>query len=599
MEVILLVNREEPLDLLAILLAVSPFVILGTSLGEGGNINKAGAALKESKMSYNPLDNFPKPVKQQVPAKTYMQQPNTKEEDNTTEGKITIHVCDENRKVDKDFKCDKNILLSQMKYFEKFQPTGNTNTTALEDLDISIHCDIQIFEWLMKYLQHPQMQIKSLEVSNVISILISAEYLQMPRLVDSCIEFIKSNFLEVLKLPIDTNCIAPNILKKLASIIKVEELDELKDRKDKLLSKLYMKKLELLLEDENHSLLRCVYCNKLFTNAQKSWRVCSKANIFIDFHGSVIAEHVSDRLWDTNKFIHYLRQQGGLSWKEIYYKMWAHFVTLHCGECDQDFVGPEIGHCVYHAQKPRFGGSNNGTYQCCGAPAIRFDTALRNDGCTAKNHRLASTWKSQDNEYLFNELIKRHNIIAEPFISEYQYAEKYKALETIVNTRLAQQKAAAVDSIPLSKIKDSPPLTIMIRRYVANMGESNNFISEDEDEDEAEQIKIVQKKGKKDKGSEISYSSQKSKSWRIDSLRDDDRVQMQNMIRKLKRFRGDVPAPVRRHNNQINTPAKSTLGHNKVPSSKPIPRKHSNPSFNFLDQVNIKKSVRSKPRQKR
>ena len=311
------------------------------------------------------------------------------QEEPISEGKIVIHVCDENRKVDKDFRCDKNILLSQMKYFEKFQPSGtNGNSTSLEDLDISVHCDVQIFEWLMKYLQRPQFQIKFLGTSNVISILISAEYLQMPKLVDECIEFIKNSILEIMKLPIDTNCIAPHILKKLASITKIEDLDELIDRKDKLLSKLYMKKLEILLEDENHALFRCVYCNKLFTREQKNWSICSKTNIFIDFHGRVIAEHVADRFWDTNKFIHYLRQQCNLSWKEIYYKIWSHFVVLHCGECDQDFIGAEISQCAYHSQKARFGsGSTNGTYQCCGAPAIRFDIALRRDGCTARNHR--------------------------------------------------------------------------------------------------------------------------------------------------------------------------------------------------------------------
>lgn len=575
-------------DPLATPLVVRPFLIIGTSLGEGASYGKPGGALKESIGFIDFIDNFPKGSKQ-PPPRTYTQptskEVNTsvqKEEPYISEGKITIHVCDENRKMDKDFKCDKHTLLSQMKYFEKFQPASSSGSTALEDLDISVHCDIQIFEWLMKYLQHPQTQIKSLEVANVISILISAEYLQMPRLVESCVEFVKSNLGEVLKLPIDTNCIAPNILKKLASMIRVEELDELKDRKDKLLSKLYMKKLELLLEDENHSLLRCVYCNKLFTNAQKSWQVCPKANIFIDFHGSVIAEHVSDRLWDTNKFIHYLRQQCSLSWKEIYYKTWAHLVTLHCAECDQHFAGSELGHCMYHALKPKFGGCNRGTYQCCGAPAIRFDTALRNDGCAAKCHRLAGSWKSAENEHLFNELLKRQNIVAEPFISEYQYAEKYKALEVqTLSGRLSQQNGKVADSLPLSKIKDSPPLTVLIRRYVASVGESHCCASEDEDEDEAAEVREsagCRRRGKKDRASEGVCSPLKAKSWRIDALRGDDRVQMQNMIRKLKKFRGDAPAPIRRPNIATNNAAKSTLG-NKAPQSKPATKKQSNSSY--------------------
>ena len=509
-------------------------------------------------------------------------------EEGGTGSKIIIHVCDENRKLNKDFKCDKNILLAQMKYFEKFQPAGTTgnSSTALEDLDISVHCDIQIFEWLMKYLQHPQAQTRTLETGNVISILISADYLQMPKLVDECIGFIRDHLQDVMKLPIDTNCITSPILKKLASITQIEELDEIKDRKDKLLSKLYMKKLELLLEDENHTLFRCVYCNKLFTRSQKAWMVCSKANIFIDFHGTVIAEHVADRSWDINKFIHYLRQQGALSWKEIYYKIWAHLITLHCGECDQHFVGAEIGHCIYHSQKAKFGsGSNNGTYPCCGAPAIRFDTALRSDGCTAKNHRLSSSWESPENTRLYDELMKRYAIIAEPFISEHRYAEQYKALETQLTQtgRLSQQNAKSVaDSVPLSKIKDSPSLQIMIHRYVASVGESYYSLSEDEDEDEMDRRSVslteshktdasstaqsVDKKlqegnvkkdpaeKKKEKVGKVKMPEmvapppQKLKAWKLDALRNEDRMQMQSMVKKLKRFRGDAPIAARKSN---------------------------------------------------
>ena len=61
---------------------------------------------------------------------------------------ITIHVFDENRKMEKDFRCDKDLLTKYMKYFEKYL----TEATSVEDIDISVHCDIKIFEWLLRYL---------------------------------------------------------------------------------------------------------------------------------------------------------------------------------------------------------------------------------------------------------------------------------------------------------------------------------------------------------------------------------------------------------------------------------------------------------------
>jgi len=69
---------------------------------------------------------------------------------------IVIHVFDENRKVNKDFTCEKELLVTHMKYFEKYL----TEATSVDDIDISVHCDIKIFEWLMKYLKQKDQNEK-------------------------------------------------------------------------------------------------------------------------------------------------------------------------------------------------------------------------------------------------------------------------------------------------------------------------------------------------------------------------------------------------------------------------------------------------------
>ena len=58
-----------------------------------------------------------------------------------------------------------------MKYFEKYIQGQNT----LDDIDISVHCDITIFEWLVRYMSNKNEP--NLEASNVISILISSDFL--------------------------------------------------------------------------------------------------------------------------------------------------------------------------------------------------------------------------------------------------------------------------------------------------------------------------------------------------------------------------------------------------------------------------------------
>lgn len=198
---------------------------------------------------------------------------------------------------------------------------------------------------------------------NVISITVSADFLQMDSLVNLCADFIAQNIVEIAKLPIDMSCLNSNLLKKIGRVVDAELLDGIKERKDRIVSKLYMKKLEDLLDEENNLMHRCFYCNTLFTNKQRSWMTCSKAEIFIDFHGSVIAQHVADRNFDLSRFINYLQEKKQLSWRDIYWRIWARLMEFDCVSCESKFVGAELAHCSYHPQNPRFNaGSNVGRY---------------------------------------------------------------------------------------------------------------------------------------------------------------------------------------------------------------------------------------------
>ena len=162
--------------------------------------------------------------------------------------------------MNKDFKCDRTLLLNNMKYFEKYL----ADSKNLDDIDISVHCDINIFDWLMRYVHKKEPK---LEIKNSVSILISSDFLQMAPLVEESVEFVSSNIPEIISLPIDMNCLNSSLIKRISRNISIDVLDTLKDKKDKLLSKLYMKKLEILFEDEVNMLNRCVYCDTLFTNS--------------------------------------------------------------------------------------------------------------------------------------------------------------------------------------------------------------------------------------------------------------------------------------------------------------------------------------------
>ena len=63
-------------------------------------------------------------------------------------------------------------------------------------------------------------------------------------------EFFVTNIEEIAKVQVDMSCINSQIIRDMAKKLKLATIDTLKERKDKLVSRLFMKKLELLLEKE-------------------------------------------------------------------------------------------------------------------------------------------------------------------------------------------------------------------------------------------------------------------------------------------------------------------------------------------------------------
>jgi len=125
-----------------------------------------------------------------------------------------------------------------MKYFESYLKDTENN----EDIDIRVHCDVNIFAWLMSYIKEEEKPI--LDLKNVISILISSEFLGIAHLVDICIDFVAQRLADVVRLPIDMSCLNDKLISKLAPRVTIETLAFVRDRKDKLESRIYSKKVE-------------------------------------------------------------------------------------------------------------------------------------------------------------------------------------------------------------------------------------------------------------------------------------------------------------------------------------------------------------------
>ncbi|GBP07714.1 Prolyl endopeptidase [Eumeta japonica] len=129
----------------------------------------------------------------------------------------------------------KSLLVSKMGYFADI-----TAGQKLEDMDISVHCDIQIFEWLMKWVKsdsgpngsssNTNTNLNSnsqptLNVNNVVPILVSACFLQMEPLLLDCLSFCHAHLGDVVRVSTNLSCLHDTIITRLAAMFTNVELE--------------------------------------------------------------------------------------------------------------------------------------------------------------------------------------------------------------------------------------------------------------------------------------------------------------------------------------------------------------------------------------
>ena len=94
---------------------------------------------------------------------------------------VTIHVSDDNREKVTDFSCGVDLLVQEMPYFDELIPR---NEDELNELDISVQCDTDIFSILMQWVKRRELD-KPFDITkpNIVSVLMSANYLGMTSLI--------------------------------------------------------------------------------------------------------------------------------------------------------------------------------------------------------------------------------------------------------------------------------------------------------------------------------------------------------------------------------------------------------------------------------
>ncbi|XP_054584213.1 SANT and BTB domain regulator of class switch recombination [Eptesicus fuscus] len=352
---------------------------------------------------------------------------------------MVIHVCDEAKNLKEDFICPRDLLISEMKYFAEYL---SMDAQRWEEVDISVHCDVQIFNWLIKYVKRNTKENKDcempiLEPGNVISILISSEFLKMDSLVEQCIEYCHKNMNAIVATPCNMNCINANLITRIADLFTHNEVDDLKDKKDKFRSKLFCKKIERLFDPEYlnpdsrntaATLYRCCLCKKLLTKETERRISCIPGKINVDRHGNIVYIHIRDKTWDVHEYLNSLFEELK-SWRDVYWRLWGTVNWLTCSRCFQIFLCTEFSHCQYHSEAvvyPPAASSlstvGTGIYPCCNQKVLRFDPTQLTKGCKVRDHIVGFHDQGQGGDSLsyptariLEDLHKHKDVIVVPF----------------------------------------------------------------------------------------------------------------------------------------------------------------------------------------
>ena len=337
---------------------------------------------------------------------------------------MEIHVCDEVKNMKKDFVCNQKLLVEKMGYFAEV-----TTGQRLEDMDISVHCDIGIFEWLMKWVKKDSLLEEDwpqLDAQCVVPILVSAAFLQMEPLQHDCLLFCHQHMNEILRTATNLSCLNDSILTRLAAMYTNTEVEMIKDRKDKIQSRIYTKLIQSLAEpwpesvrghwssvarvyryrDVHQScikgclitrfIIRCGKCQQLVSPAVAPQIPCAPSCMQLQCDGSILSHHVRDPSWNINDYIIKLHK-ALKTWRKVYWRLWGDAHFLYCTTCKRFFPAHQIGWCRHHPDPPQYFTLDAqkaplpvGRYPCCGERAYRFQLLQDYSGCQFREHTVSA-----------------------------------------------------------------------------------------------------------------------------------------------------------------------------------------------------------------
>ncbi|CAG5086539.1 Oidioi.mRNA.OKI2018_I69.PAR.g11250.t1.cds [Oikopleura dioica] len=292
---------------------------------------------------------------------------------------VTIHVSDDNREKVTDFSCGVDLLVQEMPYFDELIPR---NEDELNELDISVQCDTDIFSILMQWVKRRELD-KPFDITkpNIVSVLISANYLGMTSLIDIAAQkaagFYNSINLNPLSKSREKG--SKDLLKKVQLYVSAHEAQNLPDGSAK--EDVFRRHVAKLIAETKF--IKCKSCAKILPWKHRYALPCIPNKAQIDRNGDVRWNHMIEFGWDFVESELPSLQSKFETKQRLYWGIWGLANVFCCSVCNIQFQAADIQNCMYHPKE-----DIGGTYLCCKRKKQHFRSLMAHNGCTHRAHKI-------------------------------------------------------------------------------------------------------------------------------------------------------------------------------------------------------------------
>lgn len=292
----------------------------------------------------------------------------------------------------------KSNLISKSQYFANVE-----EEYGLENLQVVVKCNLGIFKWISQWLRAGIAMCKpNLNVTNLKSVLLMANHLNIDQLVQECLDYFHKNYKSVLENSWDiVDVLDDDLFLNLTMLFSVEEIDAVNDYFENFKSRMYCSLIRNLVspnpcfEISQYSTLatifQCRLCDKLFHHDMARSVLCHSEYNELNYQGTIVPLHERSPSWDLSKYIDLMYEELK-SWKVVYWRLWGLCHFLKCIECKALFPLTQNNWCPYHPEAIEYFpiDSDNhypiGTYKCCNEVAFKFNVLNQCGGCSFKSH---------------------------------------------------------------------------------------------------------------------------------------------------------------------------------------------------------------------